>query len=189
MWMQIKMFLKFTVRKKNQNKFGSIKIFFLYLWKQNKTQMKKEQIIEKFFEDMTTEIKNEVMSSGITEPKAIVLTTDGDGDYCVCGTILPSSFDKEMSIEKMMMVKSIIQLFIQQVISDGHEIHAVIHSEFIESWNDTGEHLFLFKKFWDSEDEIENNKNITTEFLKINRNGVFVSDDGELVHDIELEKV
>ncbi len=49
MWMQLKMFLKSMVRKKNQNKFGSIKIFFLYLWKQNKTQMKKEQIIEKFF--------------------------------------------------------------------------------------------------------------------------------------------
>lgn len=183
------MFLKSTVRKKNQNKFGSIKIFFLYLWKQNKTQMKKENIIQKFFDDMTDGIREEVITTGITEPKALLLTTDSDGDYCICGITLPPSFQPEMSIEKMLNVKSSIEMFINQVTNDGHKIQAVLHCEYIDSFIDEGEHLFIFKKFWNSEDENENNKNISTELLKINRKGVSIDEKGELVHEVELENV
>ena len=148
--------------------------------------MKHNEIIQKFFSEMTTSIKETIKEDGEIQPKALLLTMDEDGDYCVCGIDLPTSFKEgNISFESVFETKFIVNRFIQQVSEDGHQIVAVIHTEMVV--NDDDESLFIFKKVWD--DDSEENMRKNSELIKIHRKNVSVDENGEIVHELELERL
>lgn len=147
--------------------------------------MKHKKMIQKFFNDLTESIKEEIKKEGEVDPKALLLVIDKDGDYCMCGMDLPSFLKSkdEFSLEDIFHTKYLIGKFTQQVQEDGLEILAVLHCEMV-GLVEGDEKLFIFKKVWD--DDSEENMRKNSEFISIKRNDSYVNEDGEIIHDIEL---